>query len=358
MRRRRFLAQSSAVCTAPVLPAHAEATGVPPGFIVPAEDSPHDATVMMWPASRRVYPDRAFRTLLRRCITKIANSIAAFEPVILCADAALHSTIRPRLTAGVTLWDIPTEDLWARCAGPLIARNQAGDRVLSHIQFNGWGRKQHHQNDKEVARAVARRLGFAIHDSGLIGEPGGADQDGHGTIIAHESSWVIDNRNPDLSRDQIASRLRSAFGAERLIWSKGVKGQDITDYHIDSLARFTGPSRVLINLPTKPDARDPFHRAAQKTYDTLVNAGLAVDVIPEPVHHRMRHTDDFVASYVNFYVCNGAVIAPQFGDATTDRVAVQALQRHYHNSEIVTLNTDPLGEIGGGIHCATQQIPS
>jgi agmatine deiminase len=72
----------------------------------------------------------------------------------------------------------------------------------------------------------------------------------------------------------------------------------------------------------------------------------------------MRHTDDFVASYVNFYVCNGAVIAPQFGDATTDRVAVLALQRHYPNREIVTLNTDPLGEIGGGIHCATQQIPS
>ena len=52
------------------------------------------------------------------------------------------------------------------------------------------------------------------------------------------------------------------------------------------------------------------------------------------------------------------MIAPQFGDATTDRIAQLALQRHYPNREIFTLNTDPLGEIGGGIHCATQQIPS
>ncbi|MDC3275908.1 agmatine deiminase family protein [bacterium] len=358
MRRRRFLAQSLAVCAAPALPAHAEVAGVPPGFIVPAEDTPHDATVMMWPASRQIYPNRAFRSLLQRCITEIANSIALFEPVILCADAALHSTIRPRLSAGVTLWDIPTEDLWARDAGPLIARNTAGERVLSHIQFNGWGRKQYHRYDKEVAQATAQALGFAVHDSGLVGEAGGVEQDGDGTLIAHESSWVIDNRNPGLSRDQIASRLKAAFGAERLIWSKGVKGQDITDYHIDSLARFTGPSRVLLNLPPTPDPDDPFHREAQETYDTLVSAGLAVDVIPEPSHHRKRLKLDFVASYVNFYVCNGAVIAPQFGDATTDRIAQLALQRHYPNREIVTLNTDPLGEIGGGIHCATQQIPS
>ena len=96
MRRRQFLAQSLAACAPPVLPAIAEVMGVPPGFIVPAEDSPQEATVMMWPASRQVYPDREFRGLLHRCITDIANTIAHFEPVILCADAALHDMIRPR----------------------------------------------------------------------------------------------------------------------------------------------------------------------------------------------------------------------------------------------------------------------
>ena len=45
-------------------------------------------------------------------------------------------------------------------------------------------------------------------------------------------------------------------------WADSVWDEDITDDHIDSLARCTGPGRVLINLPDHPDTRDPFHMAA------------------------------------------------------------------------------------------------
>jgi agmatine deiminase len=174
--------------------------------------------------------------------------------------------------------------------------------------------------------------------------------------MAHESSWVNDNRNPGMSRDQIEAHLLAAYGAKRMIWSEGVRGEDITDYHIDSLAQFTAPGRVLINLPKHPDQSDPFHVAALQTHDQLVAAGLEVDVIPEPEIRRINDPE-FVASYANYYVCNGAVIAAQFGDTETDQIARQALARHYPGREIVMLNVDPLGELGGGIHCATQQMP-
>jgi agmatine deiminase len=85
--------------------------------------------------------------------------------------------------------------------------------------------------------------------------------------------------------------------------------------------------------------------------------GLDVEVIFEPTKRRVRSID-FVASYANYYVCNGGVIAAEFGDPETDRAAVDALARHYPGREIVTLNVDPLGEMGGGIHCATQQMPA
>ena len=58
------------------------------------------------------------------------------------------------------------------------------------------------------------------------------------------------------------------------------------------------------------------------------------------------------------YVCNGAVIVAEFGDKETDAEAVAALQRHFPDREIVALNIDPIGEVGGGIHCATQQMPA
>ncbi|WP_298358250.1 agmatine/peptidylarginine deiminase [uncultured Litoreibacter sp.] len=327
------------------------------GFYVPPEEGPHQRTFMQWPVNRRVYRDRVFLDMTQQAIADIANTIAEFEPVTMLAAADGHASARSRLSANVELWDVPTEDLWCRDAGPIFVVDGAGGLAVNHIQFNGWGEKQVNRRDARIAAHVAERLGLELRPSGLRGEGGGVEHDGHGLLMAHESSWANDNRNPGLSRDEIEARLLKAYGADRMIWSAGVWGEDITDYHIDSLARFTGPGRVLMNLPDAPDTNDPFHTAALDTYDTLVADGLTVDVIPEPEAPRMS-SPDFVASYANFYACNGAIIAAQFGDPEPDQIARDALSRHYPDREIVTLNVDPLGELGGGIHCATQQMPA
>ncbi|MEW7009757.1 agmatine deiminase family protein [Lentilitoribacter sp. EG35] len=322
---------------------------------VPPEEAPHELTFMQWPVNRQVHPDQEFLDILQGTIADTANSISEFEPVILCAAKEDQRRAKTLLSSNVELWDIPTEDLWARDSGPLFAI-QNDELVISHIQFNGWGNNQVHMRDGEIAAQIAHRLGVPLVSSGLQGEVGGVEHDGHGLLMAHESSWVNDNRNRGLSRDEVEARLLAAYGATRMIWAQGVKGEDITDYHIDSLARFTGAGRVLINLPDELDEDDPFHMAALETYEALEAANLDVEVIPEPEVRRVDSVD-FVASYANYYACNGAVIAAQFGDDETDKIAADALARHYPNREIITLNVDALGEVGGGIHCATQQMP-
>ena len=324
---------------------------------VPAEDVPHELTFMQWPVSAQVYDDPDFHFDVQQTIADIANTIADFEPVIMLAAQNHHRTARSMLSSRVELWDVPTEDLWCRDSGPLVAFNGNGERVVSHIQFNGWGGRASHRQDGKIAVAVAERLGFPVISSGLVGEPGGVEQDGYGLLIAHESSWVNDNRNPGLTRNEIEDRLLRAYGAERLVWSPGVWGQDVTDYHIDSLARFVAEGHVLMNLPDDPDPDDPFHQAALESHDAFLAADLTVDVIPDPETSRVSDPD-FVASYANYYVCNGAVIAAQFGDRETDAIAQQALATFYPDREVVTLDVDPLGELGGGIHCATQQLPA
>ncbi len=328
-----------------------------PPFWVPPEEDPHELTFMQWPVSRAVYPDADFLDAVQETIADIANVIAEFEPVVMLADRRHHAQAKRLLSAQVDLWDIPTEDLWCRDSGPLVAVSDPGQRAVVGIRFNGWGDKQVHRYDGQIQARTAAELGLEIVDAGLTGEPGGVEQDGHGLLMAHESSWVIDNRNPGLARDEISARLLQAYGASRIIWAPGVWDQDITDYHIDSLARFTGPGRVLMNLPDEPETGDPFHAAALVTHDRLKAAGLDVSVIPEPYERRVDSVD-FVASYVNYYVCNGAVIAAQFGDRDTDGIARRALAQHYPGREVVMLNADALGEIGGGIHCATQQLPA
>ncbi len=328
-----------------------------PAMTVPPEESPHERTFMQWPASMQVHSDAEFLSILQRTIADIANSIAAFEPVVMLAAQDLHQQARKILSSNVDLWDIPTEDLWCRDSGPLFAQLPGKELVVSHIQFNGWGERQTNLLDGKIAVRVAERLALKVVESGVIGETGGVEHDGHGLLMAHESSWVHANRNPRLTRDEIEERLLRAYGAEKMIWTPGVRDLDITDYHIDSLVRFTGPARVLINLPQVPHQDDPFHVAALETLARLEGENLAVEVIHEPEKRRVD-AEDFVASYANYYVCNGAVIAAQFGDAETDEAAKQALTKAYPDREVVVLNVDALGEIGGGIHCATQQMPA
>ena len=236
------------------------------------------------------------------------------------ADAAFHASARKLLSDQVELWNIPTNDLWCRDSGAIIAFDDADQRVVSHIQFNGWGNKQPHNHDVQIAKRVAASLDFNAISSGLVGEAGGIETNGAGILIAHESSWINDNRNPSLSKDQISKHLLAAYGADQIIWSKGVAGLDITDYHIDSLARFVAPEHVVANLPAQLDTYDPFHNAAIETIATLRDRGVTVDVIEEPTKPRVRDLD-FVASYVNHYICNGAIIMAEFGDTDSDQHA-------------------------------------
>ena len=223
MNRRTLLASGAAVLATPGF-------AMQPLY-VPPEEARHQRTFMMWPVNRQVHPDRVFLDMLQDTIADIANTIVEFEPVTMLAHPDDQVRARRRLSQEIELWDIPTEDLWARDAGPLFAK-RGDDLVISHIQFNGWGGNQVHRRDSTVAQHIATRLGIPLVPSGLVGEAGGVDHDGHGLIIAHESSWLNDNRNPGLTREDITARLLKAYGANKVIWTKGVYGQDITDYHI------------------------------------------------------------------------------------------------------------------------------
>ena len=316
---------------------------------------------MQWPVNRIVHPDAAFLDLLQQTIADVANAIVEFEPVVMLMDNSYMPSARRRLSEAVEIWNIPTEDLWARDSGPVFVNDAGGQQAVMDLNFNGWGGKQYHFNDGQIAARVAEWLDLPLIDSGVTGELGGLDWDGHGTLIAHESSWVNPNRNAE-SREVIERRLLDALGADRMIWAPGVAGADITDYHIDSLARFVAPGTVLIQVPDGPSPDNPWAEAALETRDILKRSTAAngqplrLIEIPDPWDVRVL-SPDFVASYANFYVCNDAVIAAEFGDDEADQIAVNALRNAYPEREIITMNVDPLGEVGGGIHCATQQQP-
>ncbi len=334
------------------------------GFRMPLESALHERTFMQWPALASLYGSKPALEAVRGKIVLIAQAIARFEPVVVMAQPKQVAVARTALGATIEVWPIETEDLWCRDSGPTFVCSTKGELALSELNFNGWGNKQRHADDGLIVKRVAKRLGLNVHDNGIVGEGGGIEVDGEGTVLAHESSWVNSNRNTK-SKAEIEQLLLEALGAEHLIWAPGVKGADITDCHIDAVARFVKPGQVLIQLPKAKDRNDPWSVSALETYEVLKTARDAkgqkfdIVVVNEPNLDRIRSQKaDFVSSYPNYYVCNGAVIVAEFGDDKADADAKSVLQQLYPGREVVSLNIDPIGEAGGGIHCATQQQPA
>ncbi|WP_181151657.1 MULTISPECIES: agmatine deiminase family protein [Brucella] len=331
------------------------------GFWYPEETEPHERTFMQWPVNPAVYDDPDFLDDIQKTIAKIANTIAEFEPVVMLAAAKHHPAVRKLVSRNVELWDIPTDDLWCRDSGPSFVVDGKGGLAITQFNFNGWGNKQTHRADGKIAARIAERMGLQVFDAGLVGEAGGVETDGQGTLIAHESTFINVNRNRG-SKAEIEKMLLDTMGARKMIWAPGIIGADITDYHIDALARFVKPGQLLIQMGDKIDPDDPWSAAAFETHDILAAAtdaeGRKLDmvILPEPYDIRSSNSD-FVSSYVNYYVCNGAVIAAEFGDRKADERAAAILGKLYPGREIVTLNIDPVGEVGGGIHCATHEQP-
>jgi agmatine deiminase len=360
--RRSFLQAGAGLATAAMLPGCAAADDalMSSGWHMPLESEPHERTFMQWPVSLNVY-DRKSLGPVQVAIAKIANRIARYEPVVMLVDDRNAPAATGLLDDSIELWNIPTDDLWCRDCGPTFVRDERGKLAIAHIRFNGWGNKQPHVNDSRVAERVAERLGLPLLGTGLVGEQGGVEHDGAGTVLAHASSWVNPNRNPE-SEAVIGERLTKALGGSKMIWAPGIAGKDITDFHIDALARFVGPGKVLIQLGETVDQDDPWSVSGHETLRILEQAtdakGRKLEIVrlPDPVNIRSRKAD-FVASYVNYYVCNGAVIAAQFGDKAADGQAKELLQSLYPGRVVEMLDIDPIGESGGGIHCATQQQP-
>ncbi len=327
------------------------------GYFVPAEDLPHAMTLMQWPASLAPYYSRQHRDGAQAKIAEIANIISEFEPVVMLMDGALETSARRKLSDAVEIWDIPTEDLWCRDSGPVFATDGNGNLAVTHLNFNGWGERWGDGTDMEIAIRVAERLGLPLLDNGLVGEGGGVESDGDGTLLAHESSWVNANRNPGLSRHDVESRLLEAYGADKMIWAPGLKDMDVTDYHIDSLARFVAPGHVVIQIGDGVWAGDPWSATNYETLSVLEGAtdakgrALKITRIPEP------DLENWTASYVNYYVFNGAVLGSTTLDERANAEAKRILADLYPDREIMLIETEVLGRNGGGIHCATQQMP-
>ncbi len=332
-----------------------------PLFVAPDESVAHTRTWMAWPSSSSIWG--SLLSGVQNDVALIAKTIAKYEPVIMCADGSTNASIaRNKCGSAVqVISSIPVNDCWMRDTGALFRRDGNGKIDAIAGNFNGWGNKQTYTKDRYVAERMASYLNINKTYADVVFEPGAVECDGDGTLLATESSIINSNRNPGLSKAQIEAALLSAYGAQKIIWVPGVAGLDITDDHIDGNTRFVRPGVVMMHVSPTSDT-GPYAVDSRQQYQILSNATdakgrrLMIIVVDLPVYTRVS-SPDLLKSYMNYYVCNNAIINANFGDATNDAKAKTALANAYPGRTIEMLNLDRLYQGGGGVHCVTQQQP-
>ncbi|MGE0002023.1 MAG: agmatine/peptidylarginine deiminase, partial [Fimbriimonadaceae bacterium] len=258
----------------------------------------------------------------------------------------------------VEVMEAEFNDLWIRDYGPQFLLGSNGKLQGIDLRFNGWGKKQAYSKDQRIAKTIATELGIPIKASSVVMEGGAVEVDGMGAMIATKSCIVNKNRNPGRSLKQIDQELKAQFGLKRIVWLDGIAGKDITDGHTDFYARFLPGGGVLANYDPDPDSFD--HSVTKRHLTKLKSefgSGKVLTVSPPSKLPEGVDSATFAAGYINYYLVNGAVIAPKFGDAEADERARDTLESAYPDREVELVTINSIASGGGGIHCSTLHQP-
>jgi len=334
--------------------------------MMPAEWAPHRATWLAWPHNKSDWPGKF--APIPWVYGEIVRKLAAAETVSLLVDGPRQRAEATRILRRVgaplervEMFRVPTDRGWLRDSGPLFVRDGAG-LAATCWRFNAWAKYDDWKKDVKVGRAIARIRGVPVRALDVVLEGGAIDVDGEGTLLATEECLLSDvqARNPDLGREALEAILADALGATRVIWlGRGIAGDD-THGHVDDLARFVAPGRVV--LCAEDDGADENHAALAENRERLEGArdatGRRLEIVPLPMPaHLVLDGRRLPASYANFYIGNGVVIVPTFNDPA-DRVALGTLAECFPGREVVGIHCVDLVWGLGTLHCMTQQEPA
>ena len=342
---------------------HFSATDVTPralGFAMPPEWEPHAATWMSWPADDELWFGHL--DAVRAEFAELVRTIARFEPVqLLVRDAESRQDAGERLAGtDVTFHDVPLNDVWIRDNGPLFVTRESGEISFVNWRFNAWGGKFDYAEDDRVPEAVARILTAPHWDVPVVLEGGALELGGAGVALTTRSCLLTDTRNLGLDTGKYADWLREYLGVSKLLWLGAGLENDHTDGHIDTITRFTDERTIVTSV--EADRADPNHAVMAANLEALRGMTDADDQpfhiveLPLPANHLEGAEGRLPPTYANFYIGNGFVVVPQYGDANDAR-ALEILTPLFPGREVIGLSSRAIIEGGGSFHCITQQQP-
>ncbi|MGD9982225.1 MAG: agmatine deiminase family protein [Hyphomonadaceae bacterium] len=325
---------------------------------IPAEWRPHKAIWTGWPSAADLWGEdlEPARAEVAAMIRALWDEGRGDKMRVLAHGREAEATAKLALGQAAEVIPAAFGDIWFRDIGPIF--DSAG--VAHGFQFNGWGGKYQLPHDDEVGARIAlnAKADFRRHD--FILEGGAIEMDGEGTLLTTRQCLLNPNRNAHWTEEGAEVSLKRALGVEKVLWLDEGLLNDHTDGHIDNLARFVAPGRVVCQSPANRD--DPNHDVMEEialSLGAMRDAkGRRLDVIRIPSVGAVEDEDgDAVpASHMNFIIGNTTVVVPIYSGSGDD--AVNALAPLFPGRKVVGLSSHAILTGGGSFHCITQQEPA
>ena len=334
---------------------------IPPSDVIaytmPSEEAEHEGTWLQWPHHHTYGQDTPDK--YDRIWVEMTKALHEGEIVhIVAYDETEKNRITQLLTnASVDMAQIDfiikkTEDFWVRDNGPIFVHDEENNLTITNWEFNGWGGRYKYENDNQIPSHISEAMGIPKVDISMVLEGGAIEVDGAGTFMATRSSILNKNRNPGLTQAQAELFFKHYLGVTNFVWLDGIAGLDITDMHIDGVARFVGNHTIATY--SKEFAENYGKDVIISDYQILETAkntnGEPYTIVELPVAAASE------GSYLNYYIGNKVVIVPNYGEAT-DSEANAIIKGLYPEKEVIGIIVSELWEDGGALHCITQQQP-
>ena len=111
-----------------------ESTPKADGFRMPGEFEPHSGCWMVWPER----PDnwRQGAKPAQQAFVDVAEAIHISDTVTMAVSSQQYANARARLSEGIRVVEISSNDSWMRDIGPSFLINPKGDLRAVYWQFN------------------------------------------------------------------------------------------------------------------------------------------------------------------------------------------------------------------------------
>jgi agmatine deiminase len=338
-------------------------------FRMPGEWEQHSATWLAWPNDDDYFEDKIKN--VEKIYLEIVKNLHEGELVkLLVLDDKEENRIKVLMKdfgidlSKIIFFHAKYFDVWMRDYGPMFIKKGTYKYWVKWV-YDGYGGKFPELfSDNNLFIDLKKSIDAIMISNDIVLEGGAIDPNGQGSILTTEEC-LLENRNKEITKEENNLFLNKFIGANNVIWLKKGLLNDHTDGHIDEIARFVSPTKIVCAY--EDDKTNENYERLNDNYEVLKNAvdqdGNKFEVIKLPMPHmyydegdKEHHGKQAPVSYCNFYIGNKVVLVSVFNDKN-DEKAIEIMKSCFPGREIVGIDCRDLIYGGGAIHCITQQEP-